>query len=236
MNDESAGRPGAAPVEVLDRLWAWSSRHPEWHPGEFGAEVVSWALDANGTALLVDPLIPPSDPEPVTALIDRLAERSRVAVLITIPYHVRSAETVRDRLSGRAAVSIHGHAACRKRLSSADGFAEIDPGAELPGGAVGYAIGRPRRFETPLHLPSHDAVAFGDAIVGTEGGLRMWTAKGEVDAGHARFYRERFAPTLVPLIELRPANVLVGHGPSAIGDGAEQLARAVADEPWYHPG
>lgn len=237
MNEDLKRRPGE-PVEVLRGLWAWSARHPEWHPGEFGALVVSWALDAGDVALVVDPLIPRDDPEPAAALINRLAAlHGRVAVLITIPYHARSSEAVRDRLGSQGVrVTIHGHARCRKRLRSAEGFEEVVPGAELPGGAVAHAIGRPRRSEAPLHLPSHDAVAFGDAIVGTGEGLRMWTTKREVDERAVRFHRERLAPTIAPLADLRPANVLVGHGPSAFGDGADQLDRALASPPWYHRG
>jgi hypothetical protein len=238
VNEQLAGDRPEEPREVLGGVWAWSARHPEWHPGEFGARVTSWALDVREAALLVDPLIPLDEPGPALALIDRLAVTSgRAAVLITIPYHVRSAEAIRERLvAAGIEVTVHGHAACRKRLGSTAGFAELEPGLELPGGAVGYAIGRPRRFEMPLYLPSHDAIAFGDAIVGTGNGLRMWTAKGEVDEPAERFYSERFAPTLTPLAELRAANVLVSHGPSAIGDGADQLERALALPPWYHPG
>lgn len=238
MNEDLADARPQRSREVVGGLWAWAARHPEWHPGEFGALVTSWALDAGDTALFLDPLVPADAPEPALSLIDRLAKaRGRAAILITIPYHVRSAEAIRERLAAAGIeATIHGHAACRSRLRSNDGFAELQPGAELPGGAVGYAIGKPRRFETPLHLPSHGAVAFGDAIVGTGDGLRMWTAKGEVDKRAERFYRERFAPTLTPLAELKPANVLVGHGPSAFGDGARQLERALATPPWYHPG
>ena len=234
MNDNRRGE-ATGPEEILDGLWAWRARHPEWHPGEWGAEVVSWALRAGDDALLVDPLIP-EDGEAVWALVEQLAtDARRLAVLVTIPYHVRSAEPIRERLAGPTPFSIHGHAACRDRLSSAGGFEELVPGRELPGGAVSYEIGNPKRFETPIGLPSHDALAFGDSIVGTPDGLRMWSAR-EVDDGRRRFFAERFAPTFEPLVALRSANVLVGHGPSAIGDGAAQLERAVSAPPWYHPG
>ena len=236
MNADLNGTRLGEPGELLPGLWGWSARHPEWHPGEWGAEVWSWALEAGDDALLVDPLVPDEGPASVEALVERLAGCGRLAILITIPYHVRSAERIRARWGSEVEVSIHGHSGCRSRLGSARDFREIEPGAELPGGAIAYEIGRPRRFELPLRLPSHDALAFGDAIVGTDDGLRMWTAKGEVDAAQRRFYRERFAPTMAPLVELGPANVLVGHGPPAFGDGTPQLERAVASDPWYHRG
>ena len=234
LNGELKDRTPSDPAELAPGLWSWAARHPEWHPGEFGAEVVSFAVRAGDDALLIDPLRP-GEADGAAALIDRLSAASRIAILVTIPYHLRSAEPIRERWGDGVEISIHGHRACRRRMSSMRGFVELEPGTELPGGAVGYAIGKPRRFEHPLQLPSHDAVAFGDALAGTGGGLRMWSER-PIDAQHKRFYRERFAPTLGPLAELRPRNVLVGHGPSAIGDGAEQLDRAIASEPWYHRG
>src|SRR5918997_737876 len=126
----------SAPEQLADGLWRWTARHPEWHPGQFGAEVASFAASAgDGTLLLIDPLLPP-DPAPVLAVLDEHAT-GRVAILISIPYHVRSSE-------------------------------------ELRGGVTPYAIGKPRRQETPLHIPSHDALVFGDAVVEHEGALKVW--------------------------------------------------------------
>src|SRR3954454_241332 len=72
-------------------LWRWTARHPEWHPGDFGAEVASFALDAGGDLLLIDPLLP-ADPAAALGLLDELAADRDVHVLVTIGYHVRSAE------------------------------------------------------------------------------------------------------------------------------------------------
>src|SRR3954468_15642554 len=80
-------------------LWRWTARHPEWHPGEFGLEVASFALDAGGDLLLVDPLLP-GDDTAVLDLLDGLAADRDVHVLITIGYHVRSAEAVCERYGG----------------------------------------------------------------------------------------------------------------------------------------
>jgi hypothetical protein len=112
----------------------------------------------------------------------------------------------------------------------------VVPGAVLPGGARAFRIGKPRRFETPIHLPSHRALAFGDALVTTpEGGLRVWhNARG--DAARARWYRDVFAPTAAPLLELDLDRILVTHGEPVLDDGHAALAAALEAPPWYHHG
>jgi hypothetical protein len=212
-------------------LWRWTARHPEWHPGEFGAEVASFAAKADdGTLLLIDPLLPEQDPDAVLDVLDHEAGDS-VAILISVPYHVRSSEQLRKRYDA----TIHGHKAAAKRLTSTGGFHEIDPGATLPGGVTAYAIGKPRRHEMPLHMPSHDAVVFGDAVVEVDGALRVW-ASDKVDAKAKRFYRERFNPTLEPLLELPFDRALVTHGRPLMDGGKGALREALAADPWYHHG
>ncbi len=48
-----------------------------------------------------------------------------------------------------------------------------------------------------------------------------------------RFYRERFNPTLEPLLELDFDRVLVTHGAPVLQDGKEALRSALRAEPWY---
>jgi hypothetical protein len=105
----------------------------------------------------------------------------------------------------------------------------------LPGGVTAHAIGKPRRHETPLHVPSHRALVFGDAVAETEGRLVMW-ASDRVDAKVDRFYRERFAPTLEPLLDLDFDRVLVTHGKPLMKDGRKALADGLEAKPWYHRG
>jgi hypothetical protein len=219
--------------QLTDGLWRWTARHPEWHPGEFGAEVACFAAQADDTTLLIDPLLP-ADPQPVLDVVDA-ALTDRLAILITIPYHVRSSEELWKRYGKEAETTIHGHPACAKRLGNRSGFHEIEPGVPLPGGVTAHTIGKPRRYETPLHVPSHSALVFGDAIAETGGRLVMWAAD-KVDQKVATFYRERFAPTLRPLLELGAENVLVTHGDPVMGGGTEALRRALKAKPWYHHG
>jgi glyoxylase-like metal-dependent hydrolase (beta-lactamase superfamily II) len=220
----------STPEQIADGLWRWTARHPEWHPGEFGREVASFAATANGELLLIDPLLP-SEPLAVLELVDELLH-SRLAILVTIPYHVRSSEELWRRYRDRADCKIWGHAACAKRLGDRAGFREIELGVPLPTGVSAHAIGRPRRQETPLYIPSRRALAFGDAVVEVGGELRVWST-GKVDARRARWHRDRFNPTLEPLLELDFDRVLVTHGRPVLADGHAQLRAALAAPPWY---
>jgi hypothetical protein len=219
---------------LSDGLWRWTARHPEWHPGEFGAEVACFAAQAGDTTLLIDPLLPEDEEAAASVLgeIDAVAG-DRVAILITIPYHVRSSEELWRRYAKQAETTIHGHRACTKRLKDKSAFREIEPGAPLPGGVTAHTIGKPRRYEMPLHVPSHDALVFGDAIAETEGRLVMW-AMDKVDEKVASFYRDRFAPSVRPLLELPVENVLVTHGQPVLGGGKQALRKALDARPWYH--
>ena len=218
---------------LSEGLWRWTARHPEWHPGDFGAEVACFAAQAGDTTLLIDPLLP-ADPEPVLEVVDQVLG-DRLAILITIPYHVRSSEDLWRRYRERAETTIHGHRACAKRLEDESAFREIEPGEPLPGGVTAHTIGKPRRYEMPLHVPSHDALVFGDAVAEWKGRLVVWSAD-KVDAKVERFYRERFNPTLEPLLELRAETVLVTHGDPVMGGGTEALRKALDAKPWYHHG
>lgn len=227
------------PIELAPGLWSWAARHPEWHPGSFGAEVVGFAAlgDEGRLLTLIDPLLPPQrqDSDGVHSLIDA-SGAERLAILITIPYHVRSTEPLWERYRASHQVSIHAHSAARKRLgASAQAFEPIEPGAGLPGGATAFAIGKPRRHEQPLHLPDHDALVFGDTVVGVGGELRVWTQR-DVDEKVLAFHRERFNPTLEPLVELGVGRALMTHGPSILSEGAAALQAAIDAPPWYHRG
>ena len=226
--------------KLTDGLWRWTARHPEWHPGEFGAEVASFAAkadgDEGGTLLLIDPLLPEDEAEAsdVLGTLDGALEK-RVAILISIPYHVRSSEELWRRYRGDAETTIHGHPAAAKRLEDRSAFSEIEPGVPLPGGVTAHSIGKPRRYEMPFHVPSHDALVFGDAVAEHGGALRVWAAD-KVDAKVERFYRERFNPTLEPLLELPFDAVLVTHGKPVMKGGKQALKKALKAKPWYHHG
>lgn len=220
--------------QLVPGLWRWTAPHPEWRPWpRFGRNVACFALEQADQLVLVDPLAPPDgspEADELWATLDLLVSpRRSVVVAITIPYHLRSAAAVHSRYGGKRKVTVLGHPAVSKRLEQSVRLEPVEPGKPLPGGVRAFPIGSPRRHEMPLLFPSHRALAFGDAVVGVDGSLRVWQTLGGERS--RRWYRERFLATLVPLLDLDFQHVLVTHGESAVGDGLERLEHALATEP-----
>ena len=225
----------ATVTQVAPGLWRWAARHPEWHPGAFGREVASFALLVRGgEILLVDPLLV-GESDGVTALLDDLAAGSeRLHVYITIPYHVRSTREIVLRY-GADRVQVWGERRVARRLAPDIRVTAPEPGLELPFGGRCFAIGRPRRAELPLWIEDHAALAFGDALVTTAGELRIWSSD-RLDDRRLAFYRERFAPTLAPLLGLPVQRILVTHGEPVLQHAPAALRGALTLPPWYHHG
>ena len=220
--------------ELTTDIRRWTAPHPEWRPRiAWAQEVACFAVTAGDDLLLVDPLAP-ADEEPFWTELDRLVADSgarRLAVLITIHYHVRSAGPVYRRYRDRLDVSVHGHPSISDgRLGPGVPLTPIEPGEPLPGGAEAFAIGKPRRRETPIYLPSARALAFGDAVVGVDGELRVWenSAPGRTASGTSSASCPRCAPCSTSIFE----NVLVTHGPPVIGGGRDRLRRGLEAPPW----
>jgi glyoxylase-like metal-dependent hydrolase (beta-lactamase superfamily II) len=212
--------------ELEPGLWRWTRRHPDWHPAGFGDEVACYALRDDAGTVLVDPLLDGAhDPKLETLLADVWGE---VRILVTIPYHVRSAELIWKRLRDRYDVAIYGHWRCRSRLHDASGFRPVKGGETLAGGVRAHAIGRPRRMEVPFEIPSHRALAFGDLVVETGGELRVWQQWETNEA----WYANTFLPTIRPLAGLGVERVLVTHGQPVLRDGSRALAAAFDRPVW----
>ena len=222
--------------QIAPGISRWTSPHPTWRSTV--EEVVSYSLVEDGVLALVDPMLPAHD-DPRRALLlgqldEMTASAERVELLITIPYHTRSCESLYERYWSSLPTRIWGHSGVKKRLtrhaplqvvpSTATGAAvEIADGV-----ALAYTIGKPRRNESPLYFPALRTLVFGDAIVGAQGGLRFWNQSSSADAA---WYRDVFAPTLQPLLEHDIEHVLVTHGPAVVGDGRRVLEECLAAEP-----
>jgi hypothetical protein len=220
-------------TEITPGIHRWSSAHPEWRPAnEWGKDVASFALVTDSVLSLVDPLLPPAESaerERVFVGLDALVERAgKLEVLITIPFHARSTVEVAERYGERLPTEVWGHPGAKRRLGTSVPLNAIEPGRQA-GSALAQRIGSPVRQETPLFFPDHRALAFGDAVIGLEGGLRVWQS---VNPKQRRWYRERFIPSLQPLLDLDIERVLVTHGPPVLQGGRRKLAEALEAGPW----
>jgi hypothetical protein len=200
-------------LELAPGLWRWTGRHQEWKQDvgcvyyEHGAEVC-----------LIDPLLPPEDPDRFWAALDRDVARAggAVHVLITVFWHARSSGKMVARYGGRLWAPSRAKAAVERRAGTV-----TDPfhtGAMLPAGIAAFASGR--STEVVFWLPEHRTLVTGDVILGDAGGgVRLcpesWLPAG---TGHAELRR-----ALRPLLELDVEQIVVSHGQPVLERGSEAL-------------
>jgi hypothetical protein len=219
--------------ELAPGLWRWTARHPDWRDGyNWSPSVGCFYVEAPDATLVVDPLVPEDEAERFWTALDRDVEQRGlpVAVLLTEAAHSRSAGEV----AARYGAGVWGHERARERVGGGE-FHAVGPGDDLPGGALslGGALPLDEGYEdtsgTPLFLPSHGALAPGDAIVEVGGELRVWWGfEGEEDE---RRYREEFLPALRGWLALPIERVLVSHGEQR-SFGRDDVAAALDRPPW----
>ncbi len=90
-----------------------------------------------------------------------------------------------------------------------------------------------RGKERPLELPGLRALAFGDRIVGVDGGLRYWIGDPVTDK-RKDYYRRVTSKQLAHLLEIDFDRALVTHGEPVMKGARAALEDALAGEPWYH--
>ncbi len=152
-----------------------------------------------------------------------------VDTVITIGYHVRSAEPAQSRYGG----SIYGPPAVGQAAAGRLGLPAVQPGARLPVGAIAQPIGNPGRQETPIFIPDAGALVFGDAVVGTDQGVRVWLTE-RLTPARQPWYDERLLPSLRPLLDLEADALLVTHGPPVVTGGRGALREALEQPPFVH--
>jgi hypothetical protein len=219
--------------QIAPGILRWTVPHPEWRTRiEWGHEVACYALAHRDELVLVDPLLYAEDDARAAGLVAALDgfvnEARRLDIMITIPYHARSAEPLFWRYRTRLETRIWGHPVVAKRFARETPLTIIDPAQPVGRDARAFVIGNPRRNEMPLYFPQHKALAVGDAIIGIDGTLRVW----EWEKRKPGWYEDRFLPTLQPLLDFDVRHVLVTHGPAAVGDGRAALAAALAAPGW----
>ena len=126
-----------ATERLAANLWRWTAPSPHWTPASAeGAD--PWPRDVgcvlyvrDGTATLIDPLVPDGDDERWAFLDARVAGADRVVVALAAPWHRRSAAEIAARYG--AEVAIHRAGLERLAISGARAFdadIAVAPGVE----------------------------------------------------------------------------------------------------------
>jgi hypothetical protein len=217
--------------EILTGIWSWERRPRGLSQGAFGGRV-SYAVAVDDVTLLIDPLVE-GDDDPVLSTLDAVAGKN-VRILVTMPFHTRSAESLWRRYRS-AGARIYGHPSVATRLKDPSGFEMVSAGESIDDLAYMHSIGTPPRSEQPIEIPSCRALVFGDAVVETGGGeLRVWEDPLDSER-RRRWWCERYRPTLERLANLDIEHVLVTHGRPVIGRGSAALRDALQRDPWQRP-
>ncbi len=206
-------------------LWRWTTRHPEWAPDEGGEggwdpEVGCVYWEATDTVVLIDPLVPAGDErERFFRALDRDVERARrpVAVFLTIFWHERSADEIRQRYGSTVWAPELALERIKIHVTNPFGASE-----RLPGGVRAHHSSR--RGEVTYWLPQPRALVAGDVLLGAAGG--------EVRVCPDSWLPEDLAPgefraSLRPLLELPIELLLVSHGEPVLEEAREALERAL---------
>jgi hypothetical protein len=199
--------PIAGIQEIAIGLWRWRAPHPEWsRRSEWEREVASVYYEAPDAVCLFDPLIPPGA-ERLWAVLDQEIDRAgkSVAVLLTVPWHRRSADVVGARYG-----------------SEREGWELSLRSREPPLGVESITISH--SDERMFWIPAHRALIAGDVLLGTGSGLKVCPVAWITRAAH---YPGDFLASLGGVLELPVERVLVSHGEAVLADGRSALFQAV---------
>lgn len=197
--------------QIAPHLWWWTAPHPDWTPDDFKdgqgweRDVSSYALVADDSLVLFDPLVPADDEERFWAALDGdVEDHGLPSILITLFWHARSAREIADRYEG-ATVLAHKPAAeeVGKRVPGLRTFVRGDV---LPGGVEPIPIAF--LDEAAFWLPSHRALVLGDSVLGYDGRTELCPASWLGEDGS----REALEGSVRRALERGPERLLLTHG------------------------
>ncbi len=196
--------------------------HPEWTPdSDWEQEVACFYYEGFEGLCLIDPLVPAGDEERFFRALDQDVDRLGlpVAVVLTTPYHERSAAAMQERYAAR--VWTFEPVASRLTVTGVHPFAIGHP---LPGGLEPLAGDGVE--EVLLWIPDERALVSGDLLLGGPEGVRVCPDSWLPDGTSPDTLRANLRAALGLPIE----RVLVGHGPSVLAGGHDALARALGED------
>jgi hypothetical protein len=208
------------PVGIRDLapgLWIWRARHPFWaKDADWQPVVTSTFIEANGERLILDPLAPVLED---IGLWERLDAHPPTAAVVLMPDHVRDIDLFVRRYGARP----FGPMFFFPDDTPNSKLEPIIADSALPGGLMALYDGR-GRLETPIWVPGHRVIVFGDALTERNGELRVWDCR----AGHEK----RELPALKAMLELPFERVVISHCDHEPVHSRADFERALQRPPW----
>ena len=188
--------PAVGIRELESGLWIWRARHPLWSKdADWQPVVTSTFVESGGERYVLDPLAPTLDN---IGLWERLDKLPPTAAVVLMPDHVRDVDLFvkRYKARGYGPMFFFPDDVPESRLEP------LVADVTLPGGLVALYDGR-GRLETPMWLPLHRTIVFGDALTERKGELRVWDCR----FGQAK----RELPALRAMLDLPFERVIISH-------------------------
>ncbi|MDE1853166.1 MAG: hypothetical protein KGI38_05385 [Thaumarchaeota archaeon] len=202
--------------DLAPGLWIWRARHPFWRAGDDWQPVVtSTFVEEGGERLVFDPISPTLDP---IGLWERLDKTPPTAAVCLMPDHVRDIDMFARRYSARPFGPMFFFPDDLPKTKLEPIFAD----SKLPGGAVALFDGR-GRLETPIWLPGHRVIVFGDALTERKGELRVW---------NSRWHQKRELPALHEMLDLPFEKLIISHCDTSPVHTRAEFEHALELPPW----
>jgi hypothetical protein len=201
--------------DLAPGLWIWRAKHPFWKPGDDWQPVVtSTFVESKGERLVLDPLAPPPDSD----VWKRLDQHPPTAAVVLMPDHVRDVDVFVRRYGARGLgpLFFFPDDIPKNKLEP------IRYDAKLPGGLLALFDGR-GRLETPIWLPEHQVIVFGDALTERSGELRVWDSPS---------HEKRELPALRSMLELPFERVIISHCDTEPVQSRKAFENALGLPPW----
>ena len=199
--------------EIRPGLRYWTAPNPHWSGAlEWPEDVACVYYEAADALALIDPLLPRGDEESFLIALDREVERldRPVAVLLTAPWHTRTAASIADRYG--TTVWAHPAAAARLPFEARSG--------PLPDGIETFSPEGVSEGEVAFYIRPHQALVVAEFFMGVGSGLRVCPSPALKD-------RAQFEASLHSLLAWPIDHVLVSHGDPVIGDGDRRIDDAL---------
>lgn len=202
--------------ELAPGLWIWRARHPFWTTEDDYQQVVTSTFVKSGEErVVIDPLAPALD---CIGLWERLDDEPPTVAIVTMPDHVRDLDMFVHRYKARPFGPMFFFP---DQVPNTE-VTPIVADAELPGGLVALYDAR-GRAETPIWIPKHGVIVFGDALTERNGELRVWNSP---------WHKKREVPALRDMLELPFKKVIISHCDEKPVHTREDFERALDLPPW----